>query len=218
MGLPAVIARWTGDRNMGFEQMLASMVKVPLLFLLTLIVTFPSLYVFNALVGSRLKMPALLRLLVAAMAVMLTLLVAFGPIVAFFAASTNSYPFMKLLNVAVFGIAGMLGLAFLLQTLHRITLAQELPAPQAPPPEGEVAIHQVTPGALERLERSAQAATVARVFKIWVVVFSLVGAQMGWVLRPFIGDPEKPFSFFRPRESNFFEALGHTILHLLGSK
>lgn len=36
-----------------YEQLLASTIKVPLLFLLTLIVTFPSLYVFNALVGSR---------------------------------------------------------------------------------------------------------------------------------------------------------------------
>ena len=36
-------------------QVLASMVKVPLLFYLTLLVTLPSLYVFNALVGSRLR-------------------------------------------------------------------------------------------------------------------------------------------------------------------
>src|SRR5689334_96881 len=35
-------------------QVLASAVKVPALFVLTLVVTFPSLYVFNALVGSRL--------------------------------------------------------------------------------------------------------------------------------------------------------------------
>src|SRR5436309_3288284 len=43
----------TGGSN--FLQVLASIVKVPLLFLLTLIVTFPSPYVFNALVGSRLS-------------------------------------------------------------------------------------------------------------------------------------------------------------------
>src|SRR5438477_3377951 len=35
-----------------FRQVLASMLKVPALFFLTLLVTFPSLYVFNALVGS----------------------------------------------------------------------------------------------------------------------------------------------------------------------
>src|SRR4051812_48708226 len=50
-------------------QVLASTVKVPALFVLTLLVTFPSLYVFNALVGSRLALGALLRLLVAAVGV-----------------------------------------------------------------------------------------------------------------------------------------------------
>ena len=45
------------------------MLKVPALFLLTLIVTMPSLYVFNALVGSRLTFLSVLRLLVASLAV-----------------------------------------------------------------------------------------------------------------------------------------------------
>src|SRR5687767_15163616 len=45
------------------SQLLASTVKVPLLFLLTLVVTFPSLYVFNALMGSRLTFSPVLRLL-----------------------------------------------------------------------------------------------------------------------------------------------------------
>jgi hypothetical protein len=40
--------------------------KVPLLFGLTLLVTFPSLYVFNALVGSQLTLSSVLRLIVAA--------------------------------------------------------------------------------------------------------------------------------------------------------
>ena len=34
-------------------QTFASMTKVPMLYCLTLLITFPSLYVFNALVGSR---------------------------------------------------------------------------------------------------------------------------------------------------------------------
>ena len=57
MGLSSLIARWgTPTRFMGYEQIGASMAKVPLLFFLTLVITFPSLYVFNALVGSRLTM------------------------------------------------------------------------------------------------------------------------------------------------------------------
>jgi hypothetical protein len=49
------------------------------------------------------------------------------------------------------------------------------------------------------------------VFTCWVIVFALVGAQMGWVLRPFIGDPTLEFSWFRERKSNFFEAVLNAI-------
>lgn len=120
----------TGSGSGAVMQIPAAMLKVPALFLLTLLVTFPSLYVFNALVGSRLSLPSLLRLLVAAIAVMLAVLASLGPIVAFFGVSTTSpspggaYSFMLLLNVAVFAVSGLLGLGFLLQTLHRLTVAQ----------------------------------------------------------------------------------------------
>ena len=88
-----------GREAPGYWQLLATTLKVPALFLLTLIVTFPSLYVFNALVGSRLTLASLLKLLLAAMAVTLAVLASFGPITAFFSVSTESYPFMILLNV-----------------------------------------------------------------------------------------------------------------------
>src|SRR5918992_6166378 len=52
MGAYAVITRHgTSEAAMGYQQLAASAAKVPLLFFLTLVVTFPSLYVFNALVG-----------------------------------------------------------------------------------------------------------------------------------------------------------------------
>src|SRR5262245_60004758 len=72
-----------------FWQMVAALAKVPALFFLTLVVTFPSLYVFNALVGSRLSIGSVLRLLVAALAVMVAVLSSLGPIVAFFSVSTT---------------------------------------------------------------------------------------------------------------------------------
>ena len=56
------------------------------------------------------------------------------------------------------------------------------------------------------------------VFGCWAIVFALVGAQMGWVLRPFIGNPAQPFEWFRPRQSNFFEAVLNAIRALLTSE
>ncbi|HEV2292329.1 MAG TPA: hypothetical protein VGR35_00645 [Tepidisphaeraceae bacterium] len=206
----------TGSGSGNALQILASALKVPALFLLTLAVTFPSLYVFNALVGSRLRAESLLRLLAAAMAVMMAVLASMGTIVLFFSFSTTSYPFMVLLNVAVFAISGFLGLSFLLQTLHRISIAEQQPhvaslqAPPAQPPPlpdaspAPMPAPPANPGALDRTEGHVLGRDVKTVFRIWVIIFGLVGAQMSWILRPFVGDPNLKFTWFRSRESNFF--------------
>jgi len=232
MGAFALVDRWSpATRQQGFLQMGYSAVKVPMLFFLTLVVTFPSLYVFNALVGSRLSFRTVLRLLIAALGVMLAVLASFGTIVVFFSLCTTSYPFMVLLNVAMFAVAGLLGMGFLLQTLHRLSLAQAMrsadeaasaalaaapltapdgtPLPAVPPPPP---LPSPSPGALDRLHPQGAGPHVRTVFRIWVLVFALVGAQMGWVLRPFIGNPNVPVSFFRERESNFFEAVYNKIV------
>jgi apolipoprotein N-acyltransferase len=52
-------------------------------------------------------------------------------------------------------------------------------------------------------------------FQIWVIVFGMVGAQMSWILRPFIGGGND-FAWFRPRGSNFFQAVYLHIHHLFG--
>jgi hypothetical protein len=194
-----------------FAQFVASGVKIPLLFLLTLLVTFPSLYVFNALVGSRLDLVAVLRLLLASLGVTLAVLASFGPIVAFFSVSTTSYSFMVLLNVAVCTTAGVLGLIFLRQTLHRLTIVVSpvRPAEPSPLPPGSL-----PPGPLDHPAGQALGSHVRGVFRCWMVLFALVGSQMGWVLRPFIGQPWAPFTFFRPRGDNFFIGVWQHVLNL----
>lgn len=256
MGVFALIRGFeTGEYNRSLLQTGASMAKVPLLFLLTLIVTFPSLYVFNALVGSQLRVMPVLKLLVASLAVNLAVLASMGPIVAFFSASTPNYNFIVLLNVVVFALAGCLGLVFLVQTLNRLTHAQqgnlspnatsrsagqtETPihisdgdpphdTEQAPTdsqtPTDSVEIVRATiasenvgttAGPLDQLEGVSVSRNVKKVFSIWIMVFGLVGAQMGWVLRPFIGSPDQPFEFFRARNSNFFEAVWNIFFQFI---
>ena len=229
-------------------QMFASMVKVPALFLLTLAVTMPSLYVFNAIVGSKLTVSSLARLFVAALGVNLALLSSLGPIVAFFSINTTSYSFMVLLNVLVFAVSGALSLAFLLQTLHRLNIAPRVPFSQppverrsvtteetpsdsaisaevmseSPSPENEFPDREVDEasladelGPLAPPEGHVLGQHVKTVFGCWMVVFVLVGAQMSWVLRPFIGSPNMAFQWFRPRDSNFFEAVWKALIHLI---
>lgn len=244
MGLFALTAGGSG----AYMQIPASMLKVPALFLLTLVVTLPSLYVFNALVGSRLTLLSVVRLLVASLAVMVAVLASLGPIVAFFSICTGSYSFIVLLHVAVFSVSGLLGLAFLLQTLHRMTVAAEVAlvedilAPAPLPIDAESPVVETSPfdhafptagsgdtqpsppdpalsstrGALSRVHGHVLGAHVKTVFRIWLVVFGLVGAQMGWVLRPFIGHPGQAFQWLRPIHSNFFEAVFQHVMHLIG--
>lgn len=223
------------DFGQALLQVFASMSKVPLLYLMTLVVTFPSLYVFNALVGSQLKVLPVLKLLVASLAVNLSVLASMGPILAFFSVSTPNYSFIVLLNVVVFSIAGGLGLVFLIQTLNRLVvvererrevtntpiIATELPIDSATKgdsatvPANTVPHHANLVGPLDHEEGVVLGKHVRKVFACWIVLFGLVGAQMGWVLRPFIGSPNSPFEWFRPRESSFFQSVFETIQNLV---
>ncbi|MEM7315960.1 MAG: hypothetical protein AAF497_22725 [Planctomycetota bacterium] len=219
------------------RQWVSATLKVPALFALTFAVTFPSLYVSNALIGSRLKMDSLLRLLIAALSVNVTVLASLGPIVAFFGVSTSSYPFIKLLTVAVFALSGVLGLNFLTQTLNRLADVDWQPEPKEIPTDETAVVDQSDTAVVETELEDAQftdsdenkteavgpldqvqviGPNVKFVMRCWIVLFGLVGAQMGWVLRPFIGNPDAPFVIFRGRDSNFFEGVLNSLWNLFG--
>jgi hypothetical protein len=214
MGWYALSVRSFGEACL---QLIATIIKVPALFLFTLVVTFPSLYVFNALIGCRLTFGATLRLLVGAIVVNLAVAASLGPILGFFTVSTTSYPFMVLLNVVLLGIGGLIGLAFLLQTLRRMALQDQASRVAPPPPAaGEApadASAVVPPREPALLEPPAEGwpdqviGSARSIFRVWVIIYALVGAQMGWILRPFIGSPNLEFTWFRPRSGNFFQAV-----------
>jgi hypothetical protein len=215
-GLCMAVFVFTGGNHAPL-QIVSTMLKVPALFLLTLFVTLPSLYVFNALVGSRLTFMPMLRLLVAAIAVMLAVLSSIGPIVAFFSFTTTSYPFMVVLNVIVFAVSGFLGLSFLLQTLHRLSMIPFL-ATTAETPVTSITTEDSTEplGPLDQSGEHVLGQHVRTVFRIWIIVFGLVGAQMAWELRPFVGHPNQPFAWFRPTGSNFFQGVYSCLKALVG--
>ena len=233
-------------------QVVASTIKLPALFLLTLGVTFPSLYVFNAIVGCRMTFGATARVLVAAIAVNLAVAASLGPILAFFTVSTTSYPFMIVLNVALLGVAGLVSVGFLFRGLRGLahaqatrevdeSLARTPRVEPAPPALPEYAMHRVpTPenkggyvappptieqlramaanrAASERDQAIARRRTTADfILLIWIAIYALVGSQMGWVLRPFIGSPDAPFTWFRERDGSFFTSVAGSLSRLLG--
>ena len=172
--------------------------------------TIPSLYVFSALANSRLGALDTMRLLLAAVGINLALLASLGPVTGFFTLSTDSYPFMIVLNVLFFGASGFVGLAFLRRALDAVFAAAPEPLEEAVPAPLERG------GDGPRVDReffvppprvlAPPDALPKRIFIVWTVIYGIVGAQMGWILRPFIGTPNMSFTLFRDRDSNFFEA------------
>ena len=70
---------------------------------------------------------------------------------------------------------------------------------------------------LSLLERLAGRASSARaILFAWLTGNLLLGSQLAWVLRPFVGSPSLPVQFLRadPLRGNFFEALAHACKHL----
>ena len=220
MGAFALVSRWGGPAAWGGARQIAySAAKVPMLFALTTLITLPSLYVFKALVGGRLGFGAVLRMIIASLGVMLAVLASVGTIIFFFSLCTTSYPFMVLLNVVVFTVAGAVGMHFLVKTLHRMAivgsnLGMDAPAGVTPSPTPSAVSTIPRPAIEPMLLRPPPGGQVRTLFAIWVMVFGLVGAQTGWVLRPFIGSPNSPVTFFRPRDGNFFQAVAGKLNEL----
>lgn len=242
MGWYALFGRDTA----AIQQLVASTVKLPALFLLTLCVTFPSLYVFNALVGCRMSFPATIRVLVGAIVVNLAVAASLGPILAFFTVSTRSYVFIVLLNVALLGVGGLVSLSFLLKALQGLARSRAFddvareeqvsidagtvapptssePARSGEPQDAKHTFDRAQLRVAMAAERRFDAAVLRReraanfILFIWVTIYVLVGTQMGWILRPFIGSPGTPFEWFRPREGSFISGVAGALRGFFGA-
>jgi hypothetical protein len=97
----------------GWLQALVSTVKLPMLFLVTLAICLPTLYLFNLVFGARLSVLQACALIMVAITVTAVLTFAFAPISLFFLITARSYAFFKLLNVAILALTALIGLRFL---------------------------------------------------------------------------------------------------------
>ena len=97
-----------------------SAVKLPVMFLVTLLICLPTLYFFNLLYGSQLTFAQTAALMMAAVTVTAALTLAFASIVLFFWLTVPDYEFFMLLNVGVLAITAWWGLAFLRQGMRYV--------------------------------------------------------------------------------------------------
>ncbi len=124
-----------------WQQALSSFVKLPLLFLATLAICLPTLYLFNLVFGARLSMVQAVALIMVSITVTSVLTLAFAPISLFFLITAQSYAFFKLLNVTILVLTAMVGLRFLIVGMRALNEHREVearvsgmtPLPVAPP-------------------------------------------------------------------------------------
>lgn len=95
-------------------------IKVPFLFLVTLGIVLPPIYVSNVFVGARLRFYQSLAMLLASVAIASTILASMATVALFFSLTTTSYHFIKLLHVIFFAYAGAAGLMFLTRFVREV--------------------------------------------------------------------------------------------------
>ncbi len=159
----------------GWQQMLVSMAKLPALYLLTLLICLPTLYFFDILFGSKADFKQYTVMSLTTVSVISVLLFSFAPVTLFFLISIRDYHFFLLLNVAIFSLTGFVGVNLFYKGVKAV-----------------MNFSPKTPKIRSNLLLS------------WVVLYGLVGSQLGWTLRPFFGSPGEPFQLFRNLEGNFY--------------
>ncbi len=170
----------------GPAQAVSAAVKLPFLFFATFAVCFPTFFVVQVLVGSRLRLLQVAVLVFGALALTCVLLAAFVPITAFFLVTGANYYFQHLLNIVIAGVAGLFGM---------------------------YALHEGLSVVCEK--RGVYPRKALTIMRAWVLLFGFVGIQLAWTLRPFLGDRNEPFRVFGTYQGNFYAAIIYAVNKLM---
>jgi hypothetical protein len=160
-------------------QALASMAKVPVLFLATLAITLPALHFVGLFFGSTARLGQTLTLLLTGISTTCALLAAFTPVSLLFLISESSYRFMLLLHLLIFSFCGGAGLWVILRNSRHFRSAEAIS------PNGTIS---------------------ARSLGVWTVLYALVGLQMSFLLSPFLA-PQHDFFLLNPNRGSVFSYL-----------
>ena len=172
----------------GGLQIISSAIKLPALYLLTLLICVPTLYFFDILFGSKLNFKQYVTMALTSVSVISVLLFSFAPVVLFFLISIRDYNFFLLLNVLVMSLTGCIGVRLFYKGM----------------------VDMAGPNGFETKLR-------LKLLQSWVVLYGLVGSQLGWTLRPFVGADQRLFELFRPEiEGNFYSQVFRSIRTLMG--
>ncbi len=166
-----------------------SSLKVPILFLISLVVVLPSYYIVNLAIGGRNSFLQLTSLFLSSFSIYTTILLAFVPVNLFFMITTprgtDSYFFMVLLNLIIYGLGGLISTVFMVEGVQFLN------------------------------QRRERILTLKDLIPVTVALGTLafIGTQMAWFIRPWFNyEP----NFIRPElYGNFYVAIFKVIFSSL---
>jgi hypothetical protein len=165
---------------------LFSGIKVPFLYLLSLAVCFPALYLINAFLGPRLRPRQCLRLLLLALSVNAAALASYAPFSFFFTLTTSrdGYQFLVMMHVIVYGVSGLISMIVVVRVFRATAQLRKLPF-------------------------------TAGLLLLWGTLYAFVGTQMAWALRPWIGNWGIEYTPLRPVSGSFIEAVWDLAINII---
>jgi len=169
-------------------QSFAAGLKVTFLFLSTLIICFPSFFVIQQVLGSKMTLRQMLIIVLSGFVLASAIAFSFSPIVILFQITGGNYHFLQLLHVAIFLFSGIFGMRLMIEALKF---------------------------ACEKKDIYPKIGVT--VFRIWIIILAFVGIQLAWNLRPFLCNKNEEFKLFRKYEGNFYTAIIYSFQQL-GSK
>ena len=170
-------------------QIAFSSLKVPLLFLISIAVVLPSFYIVNLTMGGRNNFLQLTSLFLSSFSIYTTILLAFVPVNLFFMITsprdTDSYFFMVLLNLIVYGLGGLISIVYMVEGVQFLN------------------------------QRKKNIATLKNLIPVAVAVGTLafIGTQLAWFIRPWFN--YEPNFIRPEKYGNFYVAIFKVIFSRL---
>ncbi|MCL5267324.1 MAG: hypothetical protein M1469_04375 [Bacteroidetes bacterium] len=160
-------------------------VKVPILFLLSLLICFPAFFILQLILGSKMKLTHMAVIVLSGYVLTGAIMVSFTPIVLLFVLTGGNYYFLQLLHIAIFVVSGIFGMKMVLDALK-----------------------------YSCEEKNVYPRTGVVVFRFWVVILAFVGIQLAWNLQPFLAEKTAAYAMFKKYKGNFYTAVVYSIQQL----
>lgn len=168
-----------------FLQSIVAGFKVTFLFFSAILICFPSFYVIQQVLGSKMTLRQMVFIILSGFVLTSAIAISFAPIVILFQVTGGNYHFLQLLHVAIFIFSGIFGMRLMVDALKFACEKKDI--------YPHIGVN---------------------VFRIWMIILAFVGVQIAWNLRPFLCNKTEEFKLFRKYEGNFYTAIIYSVQQL----